>query len=1015
MPRLSVVVALFMAWAELAQAAADGPTIQAVRLARPPAMDGHVSTDSQWQGVPAVGGFVLLGSGEPARAGTAVRVAYDGERLYVGWVCRLPAGKAIEAKKRGRDKDVYVDECVELFLAPHARHPDRYLHFILNALESVQDELGRDPSWNPRWQARAVAVKGGWEGEMAIPWGELPVTTATGSTWRVNFCRHSPAVGENSSWAPCKQTFHEPSGFGRLTGLEVDFSPYVRGRVVALANALAGRAEALSRTEGDSAIASRARLLGRRLLRRVDELLNRIADRGDVRQGDEQRLMDIHRELAAAERLAGRVELAEEARRMHGEGEWAVCIESPMRKIPQYEAYAGRPAREALVELARNEYEGLQLVIVSLGNALEDVAVDVGELKGPGGATISAQDIAVRRIGYVDVKKPSGKAPLKPGLLPDPLLPYQPFDVSANGLVPVLLTIYARPDQRPGQYSGAVTVRPRGRRPWTVRLTVRVWGFCLPRRSFLRTCFNLQPWYLARYHDVWDGKTPPGWQLMKWTGADMRGIPDYFGDAEFDHGVVEEQPHSGQRCAWISCTQWRKGTHEGPRAAYVFSRRLRPGPYRLRFAYRTADDKTRVNFGVGGVTWQALPPSKQWKMVVHQFRIPEQREVYFYLRLESTGKVWFDDVSLVDESGAELVENGGFERVGRMTMDELLRTYRLNMLAHRASDMNVAAPRIETDGDKVRLDWTDFDREMAEYVRLGQNAFNIYWTGIRGGWGKVAELSEADPATRRAAEILRQTQRHLADKGWLDLGYLYVIDEPSWKYFDQVKKIFGFVHEVAPGIKRLLTYGYGASRPIQPGKPRYADLAGFVDIHVPHSDCFEPLYLRQRQEMGEEVWVYVCISAQRPYLNIWGIDYPGTDHRVLFWQIYRSGATGFLYWAVTYWKEDPWKNPMTYPGGNADGSLLYPGPEGPIDSLRWEITRDGIEDYDYLKLAETWANRLRKAGRAAVAAELEAACRTDDVTRGWTQYTDDPVVIMQHRRRLGAALSRAAQVLGEGE
>ncbi|MCX7598636.1 MAG: DUF4091 domain-containing protein, partial [Armatimonadetes bacterium] len=555
-------------------------------------------------------------------------------------------------------------------------------------------------------------------------------------------------------------------------------------------------------------------------------------------------------------------------------------------------------------------------------------------------------------------------------------------------------------------YEGTVVVSAEGLKPWPVRLRVRVWDFTLPRASFLRTCFQLMPGYLMRYHDVWDGHTPPGWNLGKWVGADARGIPNYFGYAEYENGVAEEKVFSGKYCAWISCSAWRRGDHESPRAALMTDLTLKPGQYRFRAAYRTEDATSLADMGVSVGGWRGLEASTQWRQASIDFTVAEETKVYFYLRLLSLGKVYFDDVSITDAEGKELAPNPGFEHIPGATAEGLLDKYRLNMLAHRASDMNTAAPDVQLDGETVRIDWTNFDRLMERYISLGQNAFNVYWARVPGGWGSVGGLGD-EQQRRISAEILRQTEAHLAEKGWLDLAYLYVIDEPGADYFPQVRQVFEFVHSAAPHLKRLLTYGYGATRPHEPGRPKYAELAGCVDIHVPHSDCFDAEYLAARQKLGEEIWAYVCISAQRPYLNIWGIDYPGTDPRVLFWQLHRYGITGFLYWAITYWEKDPWKEPMTYPGGNADGSLLYPGKDGPVDSLRWELTRDGIEDYDYLDLARRTATRLRAAGKATQADKLEALCRADAVTTEWKVYTQDPQVIMAQRRALAEALCAA--------
>jgi hypothetical protein len=79
---------------------------------------------------------------------------------------------------------------------------------------------------------------------------------------------------------------------------------------------------------------------------------------------------------------------------------------------------------------------------------------------------------------------------------------------------------------------------------------------------------------------------------------------------------------------------------------------------------------------------------------------------------------------------------------------------------------------------------------------------------------------------------------------------------------------------------------------------------------------------------------------------------------------------GILYWATNFWSEtpNPWLDAVTFISGfgcsngyvlNGEGSLLYPGDytktytgqpnvNGPVSSIRFELLREGIEDYDYL-------------------------------------------------------------------
>jgi hypothetical protein len=131
----------------------------------------------------------------------------------------------------------------------------------------------------------------------------------------------------------------------------------------------------------------------------------------------------------------------------------------------------------------------------------------------------------------------------------------------------------------------------------------------------------------------------------------------------------------------------------------------------------------------------------------------------------------------------------------------------------------------------------------------------------------------------------------------------------------------------------------------------------------------------------------------------------GMSHRVLFWQQKREGVEGLLYWNTTYWNpdrgcDDPWESMMTVeninPALRGDGSLLYPGKkvgvDGPISSQRLEIIRDGIEDFDYLTLAEQWL------GGDATREYVSRLCAS------LTEWEQDPATLELVRRELGTAL-----------
>ena len=110
---------------------------------------------------------------------------------------------------------------------------------------------------------------------------------------------------------------------------------------------------------------------------------------------------------------------------------------------------------------------------------------------------------------------------------------------------------------------------------------------------------------------------------------------------------------------------------------------------------------------------------------------------------------------------------------------------------------------------------------------------------------------------------------------------------------------------------------------------------------------------------GDQIWWYVC---GYPYLLSYcdlNLHNLGIQHRVLFWQQFAFKVEGLLYWGTNHWKfqGSPWTNPCTFDEIRyGDGSLLYNGNEiginGPVGSIRLEMTRDGIEDFEYLAMAK---------------------------------------------------------------
>ena len=79
------------------------------------------------------------------------------------------------------------------------------------------------------------------------------------------------------------------------------------------------------------------------------------------------------------------------------------------------------------------------------------------------------------------------------------------------------------------------------------------------------------------------------------------------------------------------------------------------------------------------------------------------------------------------------------------------------------------------------------------------------------------------------------------------------------------------------------------------------------------------------------------------------------------WLFYRFRQLGFLHWGYNYWHESQTRNlidPFTVADGKkwpgwayGDTFVVYPGPDGPIDSIRWEVFHESMQDYRLLQTA----------------------------------------------------------------
>jgi hypothetical protein len=237
---------------------------------------------------------------------------------------------------------------------------------------------------------------------------------------------------------------------------------------------------------------------------------------------------------------------------------------------------------------------------------------------------------------------------------------------------------------------------------------------------------------------------------------------------------------------------------------------------------------------------------------------------------------------------------------------------------------------------------------------------------------------------------------HLRERGWLERTMVHICDEPSDNNSPSWCAVADACKRAAPGL-RLIDAIEGP------------DFRGHLDVWVPklsHLRSWWPHFAAARDEDGAELWFYTCCHPTGLYPNRF-LDYSLTKTRILHWYNWRFGATGYLHWGLNFWTDDPFSQVTNQGLPPGDCFIIYPGPDGPLSSIRYEALRDGIEDYECLWLL---ADRTRERIEALGGSEMvEPGERSDDIARSvvrdFLDYAKTPAELEAARGRVAESLA----------
>jgi hypothetical protein len=218
--------------------------LEASRTPRPPRLDGRVD-DPVWVMAPVYRDFVALypEEGVVPSEPTELRVLYDDENLYVGFVCHDSRPDAIVRALGDRDAPPISDTVEVAIDFAHDRRTAQL--FGVNAGGVQYDRLlfadNREaPEWDGVWDAKVAARPDGWSAELVIPFrlfrGSSALARVRGFFARRHLARNHEDVA--STLIPRKSNEYV-SLFGSLSGVQdlpsrhdLELLPYVASRAV---------------------------------------------------------------------------------------------------------------------------------------------------------------------------------------------------------------------------------------------------------------------------------------------------------------------------------------------------------------------------------------------------------------------------------------------------------------------------------------------------------------------------------------------------------------------------------------------------------------------------------------------------------------------------------------------------------------------------------------------------------------------------------------------------------------
>ena len=194
-------------------------------------------------------------------------------------------------------------------------------------------------------------------------------------------------------------------------------------------------------------------------------------------------------------------------------------------------------------------------------------------------------------------------------------------------------------------------------------------------------------------------------------------------------------------------------------------------------------------------------------------------------------------------------------------------------------------------------------------------------------------------------ELIQFIKKHNLEKR----SYFHVSDEPNIKNLESYRNaceiVRGHLKEF-PMIDALSDYDFYEKGLVRNPIPANNHIQPFLDHQVPN------------------LWTYYCCGQGKDVSNRF-FNMPSSRNRIIGFQLYKFDIVGFLHWGYNFYYSQYSIKPINpfqitdagfaFPSG--DAFLVYPGVDGPIESIRLKVFHEALQDLRALQLLEKFVGK----------------------------------------------------------